>query len=318
MIALTLIIAALGVGVAMWIASPLAKGAMSPMQRLAALGIMALLAVGALGIYLVGGQPGLEGQPYAATEARLAAIPPEELTGEEQEERLRTIVRREPGNPEALALLGRFLALDGRHLEAIAMLERSLRVQEDARVFSDLGQALVNLNEGTVTPEAERAFAAAMELDASLPEPAFFMGAAAYDAGDREAALGYWAGIVGRLPPDDPFRSAIAVRAADLLSRPAGGPQMMDPQDIDPDEGPDAMVSRMVAGLEAGLEADGSDVTRWMVLARVRAVLEDRDGAREAIAQARARSGGDAGVGAILDALARAGQLDRQPEGENE
>ncbi|WP_429911520.1 tetratricopeptide repeat protein [Glycocaulis sp.] len=318
MIALTLIIAALGVGVALWIASPLARGAAGPMHRLVAFGVMAVLAIAALGAYLVGGQPGLEGQPYAATEARLAELPPEDLTAEEQEERLRAIVRREPGNPEALAMLGRFLAFDGRHLEAIAMLERSARVREDARVFSDLGQALVNLNEGTVTPEAERAFAAAMELDETLPEPAFFMGAAAYDAGDREAALGHWAGIVGRLPEDDPFRQAIAVRAADLLSRPAGGPQMMDPDALDPDESPDAMVARMVAGLEAGLEAYPDDLTRWMVLARVRAVREDRDGARAAIAEARARSGGDAGTGAILDALERAGGLDAEAEGETE
>lgn len=318
MIALTLIIAALGVGVAMWIASPLAKGAASPVHRLVAFGVMAVLAVGALGVYLAGGQPGLPGQPYADTEARLAAIAPEDLTGEEQEERLRAIVRREPGNPEALAMLGRFLAFDGRYLEAIAMLERSVRVQEDARVLSDLGQALVNLNEGTVTPEAERAFAAAMELDDSLPEPAFFMGAAAYDAGDREAALQYWAGIAGRLPADDPFRQAIAVRAADLLSRPAGGPQAIDPDVLDPDESPEAMVSRMVAGLEAGLEADPGDLTRWMVLARVRAVLEDREGARAAIAEARARAGDDAGIGAILDALERAGGLEPETEGEEE
>lgn len=318
MIALTLIIAALGVGVAMWIASPLARDAASAKHRLIAFGVMAVQAIGALGVYVTGGQPGLEGRPYAATEARLAATPPEELNPEEQEERLRAIVRRQPENPEALALLGRFLAFDGRHLEAIAMLERSLRINEDARVFSDLGQALVDLNEGSVTPEAERAFAASLELDPSLPEPAFFLGSAAYDAGDRGEALRLWAGIVSRLPEDDPFRQAIAVRAADLLSRPAGGPQALDPATIDPDEDPDAMVARMVAGLEAGLEADPDDLSRWMVLARVRAVMDDRDGARAAITQARARSAGDAGISAILDALESAGQLASGPEGETE
>lgn len=314
MIALTVMIAALGVGVAMWIASPLARGAASPMHRLAAFAVMAVLAVAALGIYLVGGQPGLEGRPYTATEARLAAIPAEELTPEEQEERLRGLVRRAPGDPEALAMLGRFLAFDGRHLEAIAMLERSARVNEDARVLSDLGQALVNLNEGIVTPEAERAFAASLELDPALPEPAFFLGMAAYEAGDRDGALTHWAGIVERLPPGNPFRQAITVRAADLLSRPTGGPQMMDPDTLDPDESPDAMVSRMVAGLEAGLEADPDDLSRWMVLVRVRAVLGDRDGARAALAEARARSGGDAGIAAILDALESAGDLAAQRE----
>lgn len=318
MIVLTLIIAALGVGVAMWIASPLAQGAQSPMHRLAAFAVMAVLAVAALGVYLVGGQPGLEGRPYAATEARLAATPPEELNPEEQEERLRAIVRREPANAEALALLGRFLAFDERHLEAIAMLERSVRLEPDARVFSDLGQALLNLNEGTVTPEAERAFNAALELDPGLPEPAFFLGAAAYDTGDRETALEYWSGIIARLPENDPFRQAIAVRAADLLSRPAGGPQMAGADAGVMDEDPDAMVARMVAGLEAGLEANPDDLSGWMVLARVRTVLDDPEGAAAAIEEARARSGGDAGTGAILDALAAAGQGATQAEEETE
>ncbi|MFN3834292.1 MAG: tetratricopeptide repeat protein [Glycocaulis sp.] len=310
MIALTLLIAAIGMLVALWIASPLARSALAPMQRLAAFGVMAFVAIAALGVYLAGGQPGLPGQPHAVTEARLAAMDPEDLSPVEQEERLRAIVRREPANADALAILGRFLAFDGRHLEAVAMLERSLRITEDARVLSDLGQALVNLNEGSVTPEAARAFSAAHALEPGLPEPAFFLGAGAYEAGDRETALLYWAGIVGRLPAADPFQGAIAVRAADLLSRPAGGPQMLADGEMPEDETPEEMVSRMVAGLEAGLEADPDDLTRWMVLARVRAVTGNPEGARAAIAEARARSGGDAGTGAILDALQRAIQLE--------
>lgn len=314
MIALTLIIAALGMLTALWIASPLARSALEPMQRLAAFGVMAFVALAALGAYLVGGSPGLPGQPYSVTEARLAAMDPEKLSPEEQEERLRAIVRREPANAEALALLGRFLAFDGRHLEAIAMLERSLRVNENARVLSDLGQALVELNEGNVTPEAERAFAAAHARDETLPEPAFFLGVAAYEAGDRETALDYWSGIIRQLPQADPFREVISVRAADLLSRPAGGPQMLPDGEMPEDETPEQMVSRMVAGLEAGLEAYPDDVSRWMVLARVRAVTENPSGARAAIAEARARSGGDAGTGAILDALERAIQVEESEE----
>lgn len=306
MIILTLMIATLGMVVALWIASPLARGALNPMQRLAAFGVMAFVAVAALGAYLVGGQPGLPGQPYSVTEARLAATDPEALTPEEQEERLRAIVRREPANAQALALLGRFLAFDGRDLEAIAMLERSLRVEEDARVLSDLGQALVNLNEGSVTPEAERAFAASHALEPQLPEPAFFLGVAAYEAGDREEALGYWSGIIRELPQGDPFRMAIAARAADLLSRPAGGPMMLPGGEMPEDETPEQMVARMVAGLEAGLEAYPDDLPRWLVLARVRAVTENRDGALEALGRARTLSGDDAGIMAILDALERA------------
>jgi cytochrome c-type biogenesis protein CcmH len=193
MIVFAVVIALIGMVGALYIASPLAKGATGPFMRLAAFGIAALIALGALGAYLAGGSPGLEGRPYAEVERRLAEAEPETLTLPEQEERLRSIARRNPDDAQAQAMLGRFLSRTDRHLEGVAMMERSLRIEADPRVMSDLGQSLVALNEGQVTPEAERAFLAAASADPDLPEPAFFLGAAAYDAGDRETAAERWA-----------------------------------------------------------------------------------------------------------------------------
>lgn len=306
MIVFAVVIALIGMVGALYIASPLAKGATGPFMRLAAFGVAALIALGALGAYLVGGSPGLEGRPYAEVERRLADADPETLTLSEQEERLRSIARRNPDDAQAQAMLGRFLSRTDRHLEGVAMMERSLRIEADPRVMSDLGQSLVALNEGQVTPEAERAFLAAASADPALPEPAFFLGAAAYEAGDRETAAERWAGIVGRLEPGDPFGQAIASRAADLLSRPQGGPVSEDDAapfaDADPDD-TDAMVDRMIGGLEARLEDDPDDLSGWMTLARVRAMTGEPDAARSALTQARSRFGADAGADAIITAL---------------
>lgn len=313
MIVFAVLIAFAGMVGALYIASPLARVSTGPGGRLGAFAVAALVAVAALGVYLWGGSPGLEGRPYAEVERRLAQAEPESLTLPEQEERLRSIVRRDGENAQALALLGRFLSRTERHLEGIAMMERALRIQSDPRVMSDLGQSLVALNEGAVTPEAERAFRAANDLDPALPEPAFFLGAAAYETGDRAAAARYWTDIIARLPEDDGFRAAIASQAADMLSRPGGGPASEDeaaPFASDDPGDVEAMIAGMVSGLEARLEAEPEDFSGWLTLARVSALRGDDAAARAALDEARARFGARTGADAIMLALEDALQIE--------
>lgn len=298
-----------GVLAALWIARPL-LAAPARTSRLAGLAVAALVALGALGLYAVNGEPDAPGQPYEAMAERLRAADPMTLSPAEQEERLRDVLRRDPDDAEAAALLGRFLARTDRELEAIALFERALRVEESPRVLSDLGQALVVLNEGEVTSEARRAFSAAYALDPSLPEPAFFLGAAAYAEGDRAGAAQAWADILGRLEPGDPFRAAIAARAADLLSRPQGGPGADGAApfaEAAAREGADmdALVAGMVAGLEARLEADPGDLSGWLTLARARMMLDEPEQARAALAAARAQFGANAGALAMIGAIER-------------
>ena len=305
MIALALLTGLTGVAAGLYIAAPLLAERRRALAGIAAAGAIAL---GAFGLYAVGAAPHVPDQPYGAVVERLAAADPATLSLEEQEERLRARVRAEPEDGEALALLGRLLARTGRELEAVAVLERALRVEEDPRVLSDLGQALVNLNEGEVTAPAERAFARAHELDPALPEPAFFLGAASYQRGEREAAARLWAGILTRLPPADPFRQAIAARAADLLSRPAAGPLdagAQAPFAGEAGEDPEALIAAMVAGLETRLQDDPGDFSGWLTLIRARASLGEMDAARAAFEEAARRFGGE-GREIILAALARA------------
>lgn len=313
MIALTVLAALIGVAAALYIAAPLLGATKRPL-----IGILAAAAValGALGIYAAGASPGQQGQPYSAVVERLVSADPAGLSLEEQEERLRAVVRREPQNIEALALLGRLLARTERELEAVAVLERALRIEEDPRVLSDLGQALVNLNEGEVTGPAERAFAAAHRLDPSLPEPAFFLGVAAYQEGDRDEAAQYWGTILTELEPGNPFRQAISARAADLLSRPAAGPGTgegeapfagMDGAD------PEAMIAAMIARLAERLDNDPQDFSGWLTLIRARATTGDMEAALASYEAARAHVE-DEGQEIMLAALGRALGLDASSE----
>ncbi|XBQ16270.1 MAG: hypothetical protein ABL308_15125 [Oceanicaulis sp.] len=317
MIGVVLISAIAGVLAALWIARPFAAGA-EPRTRLIGLGAAALVALGALAAYAVNGEPDAPGQPYAVLAERLASADPSTLTVQEQEERLRGMLRANPRDAQASAILGRFLARTGRELEAIALFERSLSAQQDPRVLSDLGQALVTLNEGRVTPEAARAFASADALAPELPEPAFFLGVAAYEAGDRKTAADRWAGILARLEPGDPFRREIAARAADLLSRPQGGPGAdgAAPFAEAARQGADMsqIIDSMVGGVQARLDEDPDDLSGWLTVARARMMQERPEEAGAALARARTQFAGEPGKLAMIEAIGQAMGLNEENE----
>jgi cytochrome c-type biogenesis protein CcmH len=305
MIAFTLVCMVIGAAAAIYLARPLLQETGS--ARLIGVAAGGLLAAGALAAYWVNGMPEAPGAPYQPRMDALRAADPETLTPVEQEEWLRDAVRRDARDVEARRLLGRFLATTGRELEAIAHLEQALRISPEARILNDLGQTIVTLNQGTVTPEAARAFSAAHAEDPAMPEPAFFLGAAAYEAGDRETAAAYWGGIITRLGEDDPYRDAIASRAADLLSRPSMGGA--DPAEItEGAEPPDveAMIAGMIIRLETRLETDPDDVSGWLTLARARMMQEDREAAARALSRGRAAFADDPGARALISALSAA------------
>jgi cytochrome c-type biogenesis protein CcmH len=147
-----------------------------------------------------------------------------------------------------------------------------------------------------------------------MPEPAFFLGVAAYESGDRATATELWAGIIARLAVDDPFRAAIAARAGDLLSRPSGGPESEGaaPFAQAAAEGADmdALIASMIDGLQARLDADPDDLSGWLALARARRMQDDPAEARAALDAARDRFAGHAGELAMIAAVARALELE--------
>lgn len=309
MIALTLVCMGIGAAAAIYLARPLLQE--TGAARLIGIGAGAFVALGALGAYWVNGMPEAPGAPYQPRMEALRSTDPETLTPVEQEEWLRDAVRREPRDVEARRLLGRFLAATERELEAIAHFEQAIRVNPQARLFNDLGQTIVTLNQGNVTPEAARAFRAAHAEDPAMPEPAFFLGAAAYEADDRATAASYWGGIIMRLDENDPYRAAIASRAADLLSRPSMGGA--DPAALtEGAERPDveAMIGSMIVRLETRLESEPADLSGWMTLARARMMQEDPQAAASALARGRAAFADDPGARALISALSAAFALE--------
>lgn len=310
MIAFAVIASIVGVIAGLRIAGPVAATARGGKARTLVLVLAAGVAAGALGLYAVGGEPDNPGRPWGAVVAELEAAGPENLAPQARLALLRERVRRNPEDVDQLLLLGRALSSDGSHLEAVAMIERAARLRPDARAFGDLGQALVALNDGEVTPEARRAFRTALDFDSAWPEANFYLGLAAYQDGDRAQASEIWGATLAALAPENGFRPAIAERAADLLSRPQAGPvSEQDSQEPAPPiaaaGGAEALARNMAERLEARLNgADSADFAGWLTLARTRAVLDEPSAAAYALGRAReALEPGDPRT-EIVDALA--------------
>lgn len=300
MIGLAIAAAIAGALAAVFVFAPLKGMGVPRWAGPAAAGVL-LLAAGA--VYWIGGSPEQEGAPYVEAAAVRAAADPATLDVSGRIERLRDVVRETPGDGEAWAMLGRELARAERELEAISAFQRALSIDPQARTFSDLGQTIINLNEGEVTPDARSAFEAAMARDPDLPEAGFFLGLAAYQAGDRVEAADYWTAVLARLETDNPFHTIISRQAAELLSRPDVDAAAVDAAEADmeaaevsPQERIDAMVERLEARVASG---EGSLSDR-LVLMRVRAMLGDMEGARAALDAAEADFGSDDGAQAIL------------------
>lgn len=304
MIGFALAAALIGAAIAVFVFAPF-RGAGTPRWAGPAAAAALLIAAGAA--YWVGGSPEQEGAPYERQAAERRATDPATLGPEARIERLRDIVREDAEDAEAWAMLGRELARMERELEAVSAFQRALSIEPTARSFSDLGQTLINLNEGEVTPDARSAFEAAYRLDPSLPEAGFFLGLGAYQSGEREAATAYWTDTLARLEPGDPFRAIISRQAAELLSRPdvdaeAVAAARQDGADITPEE----RIAGMIGGLEERTASGEGSLSDWLVLMRVRAMMNDMEGARDALANAEARFGDEAGSAAILDVARQA------------
>jgi cytochrome c-type biogenesis protein CcmH len=158
----------------------------------------AAIAFGCAG-YALQGNPGLAGQPRAAT----GREPPMPLTGARH------------------ALMGQFdyadtwlnmadaLASRGGTENAARLLQAQVeRHPRDYKLWVGLGNALTD-HARTITPAARLAYQHAAELAPGYPAPTFFLGLAEARSGNPEEAVRLWREILANAPADASWRPMI-------------------------------------------------------------------------------------------------------------
>jgi cytochrome c-type biogenesis protein CcmH len=143
----------------------------------------------------------------------------------------------------------------------------------DAALDAAYGQALVAASNGAVPPEAEKAFAAALEIDPSSAPARFYLGLAKAERKDNAGAIQLWQSLLADVAVTSPLHQMLVDRIAILTSQsgPGGAPN------------PRAMVDM----LAARLKADPNDALGWVRLMRAYTVLGETQKAQQALASAR-------------------------------
>lgn len=268
-----------------------------PWPRALGIGAAMIFVAAAVPLYLTLGAPGLESRPAP----RMTQAPAPEADTEAAEgpsmpvlvNQLAERMARSPDNAEGWMLLGRSALAIGRPAQAARAFEKAADFDpDDPEAAIALGEALVQVAEGRVTPAAILAFSRASRLAPEHPAPRYYAGLARRQQGNLDEALAIWRSLLDAAPQDAPWRENVAVQVARAEAERGGsarGPnrEQMAAAAQMPEDERQAMIRSMVDGLAARLEADPDDMEGWLRLARARSVLGDAAGARAALEQAK-------------------------------
>jgi cytochrome c-type biogenesis protein CcmH len=264
-------------------------------RRFTAVAAGVALPIGALGLYLVLGAPGLPDQPLAAR----TNGPPESRPLAGMLAQVEAHLERNPNDGRGWQVVAPVYMRLARFDDAVRARRNALRLLgPSAEREADLGEAMVALANGVVTADAKAAFDRALALDARDPKAKFFAGLAAEQDGNEASAAAIWRDLLARAPAAAPWAHVVRESLARLEHKPdaALGPSGADvaaAADLSPDQR-NRMVRGMVDRLAERLSRDGSDLDGWVRLVRAYTVLGEDESARGAAADARRALAGDA------------------------
>lgn len=179
-----------------------------------AFAIAGAVGVGALSLYMTIGSPALADAAY---EDRLAALrdrDPMSYTIEEALAVLHEGARNNPTDPQPHFFSAELLMQAGRPQDAARSYDAALRrAPQFAPALLGLGRAMVQIDEGRVSPEAVAVFQQAAALSDD-PAPWLYQAMAAMQTDNQAEARRLWREALGRMAPDDP-RRAMATRMAE-------------------------------------------------------------------------------------------------------
>lgn len=266
-----------------------------------AIGLVALIGLGSVGLYLHLGVPTRNDMTAAREEGQRMEV-------QRMIVKLRERLVTEPNNADAWAMLGRAAAALADWQEAVDSYQRALTLTSDpsADLLAAYGEVLAARAGGVVTAQARQSFQAALVADPANGMARFYMAVSAAQDGDPKAAIDLLQGLAADLPADAPVRPEIARRLAAFAAQagvavpPLAAGQPVAAALAGPDEETMAaarnlpegerkeMIRGMVARLAERLEKHPSDADGWMRLGRSWSVLGEAEKSADAYEKAAA------------------------------
>jgi cytochrome c-type biogenesis protein CcmH len=270
--------------------------------RLAAILVLVLVPLVALGVYGDVGHPNWPDQPL---EARLESDPGR-MNLQTAVAKVEAHLAENPLDGRGYEVLVPAYLRMGRKEDAARAAESALRLLgETPDRLALYGEMLVLNADGVVTKDAQEAFTKALAGGASVPKASLYLGLAAEQDGDQARALSIWGKLLAESPPNAPWAEGLRKKVAELSGKgappPSGEAAAIAAM---PDAERNATIHTMVDRLAARLAQNGQDIEGWLRLVRAYKVLNEGDKARTALDDARKSLGNDPAAISRIDALA--------------
>ncbi|MZR29473.1 c-type cytochrome biogenesis protein CcmI [Sneathiella litorea] len=258
-----------------------------------------------LAIYSDLGTPEAPARPLASRdiEAEKAAVKSQDVASLIQ--RLVDALKAQPENLEGWVLLAQTLSRLERYDEAAeTYIKATLLAPNAAELFISAGENYYFASEGTITPQAEKAFEKAFALNPDNPGARYYLALRDAQEGDSTGALKKWIALYEESPAGAPFMPVLARRIeqtaemtgtdiGDLLSSKTvpsvqAGPTSEDmaaAANMSPDER-QAMITSMVEGLASRMN-EAPDYEGLMRLGQAYGTLQEYEKSVDAYRRAR-------------------------------
>jgi cytochrome c-type biogenesis protein CcmH len=275
-------------------------------------------------LYLAHGSPGLTSGTRTEAEQELATVV---RMIAKVEERLKAA----PDDGMGWEVIAPVYLKLGRFAEAATAYANAVRLKgESVKLLTGLAEASVMAKDGLVTEEARAAYERILKLEPGRVEPRFWLALGHEQDGRLAEALAGFTALLKEAPPEATYRPALEKRIAEVSARMKSSaqdaPTSKDKSPSSTGKAPPAptggdieaaaklgteeraaMINGMVEGLAARLKRDGRDLPGWKRLIQSYQVLDRREDARAALAEARRQFEGNAD--ALADLIRLAEQL---------
>lgn len=274
------------------------------------LAVAAFVPLATLALYLAYGSPNLPASPFsartdaAAEQAALANIIAQ----------VEARLRKDPEQGKGWEALAPVYLKLGRFRDAANAYANAARLSgETVGLLAGRAEAAMLDSDGIVTEEARIAYEKILKLEPRRIEPRFWLAMAKEQDGQLANALSDYKALLAEAPPDAEYRAPLTTRIAQVTQRIGGGEARARVGPSEADMAAAAkltvgqrahMIAQMVDGLAQRLKSNGRDLPGWVRLLNAYAVLDRKNDARDALAEARRNFDGDAAALAELSKLA--------------
>ena len=272
--------------------------------------IAGLVPLATLGLYLAFGSPNLPASPFAArTDAAAEQAALANIIAQ-----VEARLRKDPEQGKGWEALAPVYLKLGRFRDAANAYANAARLNgETVALLAGRAEAAMLDSDGIVTEEARVAYEKILKLEPRRIEPRFWLAMAKEQDGQLANALSDYKALLAEAPPDAEYRAPLTMRIAQVSQRIGGGEARapVGPSEADmaaaaklTEDQRAQMIAQMVDGLAQRLKSNGRDLPGWVRLLNAYAVLDRKNDARDALAEARRNFDGDAAALAELTKLA--------------